>query len=359
MVMKIVEKQIMKQNAHAVKYVKIQHLKNASPKIKAINIQVQRDFGLLGPITLSTPSTRVHALRWAMVRDSFIVETEVSRVTKEIVASAVAKLNKCPYCADAHNTSIVSAGDDLTAQSIDDNTWESLENEKTKQIINWSLNTRNPDANIIKNPPFSMEEAPEIIGTALVFHSTNRLASIFLENSPLPSFVVGKFMKKMVLSVASKTFFKTIVEKKAKLGEAEQFLSDIKIKEIPKWAKHIPSFANALAGKEVILQDISNEHIPENVAKLFEEYLSSWRGEEMPMRRGWLNDVLPSLEGDELIIAKLIFLSAFSPYMITQKDINAYRKINSEDKALIEVCFWSIEKLTLRISSWLVSPFEL
>ena len=202
---KAIENKMLEQNSQAVKYIKVQGLKNATGKIKNINQQIDRDFGLAGPFTLSTPSERVHAVRWVNAREIFVVETHVKRVLKETIAAGISQINTCSYCVDVHQTSIRSVGDEQTAKAIANGTWKDLKDKKIKSLIEWSINTLNPTAEIIKNPPFDLSEAAEVIGTALEFHSTNRLVSIFLEESPLPKFLTNVTIKKIALNIASKT----------------------------------------------------------------------------------------------------------------------------------------------------------
>ena len=354
-----IERKVMQQNGNAVKYLTVQSIKNTTNiDIKNINIQIDRDFGLAGPLTLSTPSVRVHAVRWVAARESFIVETNVKRVNKEIVAACVAQLNKCPYCEDAHGTSIMSCDDTLTGNAIANRTWQGLDDEKTKQLIDWSLQTRNPKAAIIKNPPFSRKEAPEIIGTALVFHSTNRLVNIFLEESPLPKFLTGNLLKKTSLKIASKTLFKSMVSKNAIAGDGLQFIENHPISKSLEWSKAIPSFSKVLAAEELVLREIEEEMIPEKLKFLFKEHVKKWNGEEMPLGRAWLNKILINLNDGHLYIGRVLFLAAFAPYTITKNDINAFRKIKPTDKELIETCFWAIQTITNRIGEWLVKPFN-
>jgi len=354
----LIETKIAEQNAQRVKYIKVIGLKESEGKVNRINVQIDRDFGLVGPMTLSTPSERVHAIRWATARESFVVENNVKRVTKEIIAAGVAQINKCPYCEDVHRTSISSAGNNDAAKAIINGSWKSLKNERTKAIIDWSINTRNPNASIIRNPPFSKIEAPEIIGTALVFHSTNRLVSIFLEESPLPGLLNNNLLKKVALKIASKTLFKTMVTKKVNEGESLQFIHNYKIQKSFEWSKTIPSFSRALAAEKMLLYEIEKEIIPQKLVSLFKNKVKKWQGEEMPLGRSWLQILTNGLSEAEKPIANLIFLAAFEPYTITKTDIDAFRKIYPDDKDLVDVSFWAIQILTNRISEWLTKPFK-
>ena len=355
---KVIENKMIAQNGQAVRYIKTLGLKDATGYIKKINEQITRDFGLAGPLTLSTPSKRVHAVRWVVARESFIVETHVKRVLKEIVATSIAQINKCPYCEDAHSTSITSTGNKYISEIITSGDWQTIKNPKIKQLVKWSLNTRNPNAEIIKNPPFSKQEASEIIGTALVFHSTNRLVNIFLEDSPLPSFLGKGLMKKVALNFASKTLFKSMVEKQTVAGEGLQFIKDYKIPLKLDWSKENLPYSKALTAEKMVLNQIENDLIPKEVSMLFKEKINNWQGEEMPMGRSWLHEIINKINLDEKPVANIVFLAAFAPYSITKSDIEAFRDIYNSDTELVEVCFWAIQNLTNRIGEWMIEPFQ-
>ncbi|KAA1243954.1 hypothetical protein [Aquimarina sp. RZ0] len=356
--LKTIENKMMEQNAHTVKYIKTVGINDAKGAIKQINVQIDRDFGLVGPLSLSSISESVHAMRWANIREVFVVETNVKRVVKETIASGIAKTNDCPYCQDVHETSISSAGDTETSKAIANGTWKSLKNEKTKALIKWSLNTRNPNTEIIKNPPFTKSEATEIIGTALVFHSTNRLANIFLDNSPLPKFLTNSILKKTALNIASKTLFKTMVMKKGKAGDSLQFIQSNAYSEKYKWSENVPTYAKTLDARDFLLDELEKELIPKKIAKIFKSKIKNWYGKEMPLGRAWLNEIIINFSESEKPIATLIFLSAFAPFTIIEKDITNFYKIKNTEKELLEVCYWSIQIITNRISEWLTEPFN-
>jgi len=51
----------------------------------------------------------------------------------------------------------------------------------------WALRNLDFEDPIIKVPPFKKEEAPEIIGTAVLFHYINRMVILFAGDKPLPT----------------------------------------------------------------------------------------------------------------------------------------------------------------------------
>ncbi len=99
------------KNAHDVKYLTTYGIKDAHGIIKEINQQIDDDLMIVPPNSLSSPSERVHPLRWASIREFLVVETHVPRATKETIAATISELNTCPYCEDAHKTALSALGD--------------------------------------------------------------------------------------------------------------------------------------------------------------------------------------------------------------------------------------------------------
>ncbi len=68
--------------------------------------------------------------------------------------------------------------------------------------------------------------------------------------------------------------------------------------------------------------------------------------------------MLKNADRSEEPVAKLMFLAAFAPYSVTEKDIAEFRQVKQTDKELVEVCFWAVQTLTNRIEGWLTQPFS-
>ena len=336
---------INEKSAHDVKYLKTYGIKDAHGIIKKINLQIDKDLIIVPPNSLSTPSERVHPLRWAGIREFLAVENHIPRVTKEAIAATISELNNCPYCEEAHETAIAALGD------------KAVIDEKIKAIIVWSQNTRNPDAEIIKNPPFKITEAPEIIGTALLFHSINRLVSIFVSESLLPGILSNKYIKKTALKFAAKTIVKSFVEKELEAGDSLQFIEHRTVLKHLQWAKSLPAYGQIFTAIDSVLKDIEKDIIPPTSARILKEAIDVWQGEDMPLGRSWLVDRTKDVSENEKPVTALILLAAFAPYTITENDIQSFKKSNPSDKDLLETCYWSIEMLTNKISTWLTLPF--
>lgn len=99
---------------------------------------------------------------------------------REAVAAVVSKLNEWPYCVTVHMAMFASSGGDTEMLS-----------EPTKLAPNiagmheWAAATLSPDSDIIGRPEIALDEAPQIFGTASMYHYINRLVSIFLTESPV------------------------------------------------------------------------------------------------------------------------------------------------------------------------------
>jgi len=146
--------------------------------------------------------------------------------------------------------------------------------------------------------------------------------------------------------------------KKSSQGDSLRFIKDYSIPKNLHWAKPVPAFAKGLAAEEQLLKEIEATEIPKESATLFKSFVNNWQGKDMPLGKVWLNEQLSHLTVSERPIAQLMFLAAFAPYSVTEKDIINFLKIKPADKELITFCYWAIQTLTNRISGWLTQSFN-
>lgn len=122
-------------------------------------------------------------------------------------------------------------------------------------------------------------------------------------------------MKKTALNIASKTLFKTMVMKNAKSGDSLKFITDYPISKQQQWAKATPAYAKGITAQDILIKEIEKELIPLKAATLFKEKVNNWQGEDMPLGKTWLKDIIRDLDEREKVIANIMFLSAFAAYI--------------------------------------------
>lgn len=153
----------------------------APEPVARVYAQVEQEFGLLAPpISLHSPAPGPLAAAWIMLRESLIATGQVRRPVKEAVAVAVSHFNSCPYCVDVHSAAVhgLVAGPD--ARAVAEGRTGSLSDPELRRVTAWaSSGGRLP-------PEFPARQAPELVGTAVTFHYLNRMANVFLVESPIP-----------------------------------------------------------------------------------------------------------------------------------------------------------------------------
>ena len=160
---------------------------SAPPQQAAVIDEIRRDFGA------AVPPLMVHAAvpdlfeALAGLMHGTLVSGLVPRFHKEAVSAAVSRTNQCPYCVDVHTLALDAVNRPDLATAIQDGAHDRIPDRYLRGLVRWAASTRQPDSEILKAPPFRMEDAPEIVGTAVAFHYINRVVNVFLPASPLPA----------------------------------------------------------------------------------------------------------------------------------------------------------------------------
>ncbi|MEI6046701.1 MAG: alkylhydroperoxidase, partial [Chloroflexota bacterium] len=153
--------------------------------VAQVYTSLRADFGLVPePLTLHSPVPYLLAGFWCLMREAQLVG-RVSREIKEAVAAGVSAANVCPYCVEIHGTLATERGPNLALQ-IKQGRVDEIEPLALRQAVAWGQANLSPGADLLQRPPFTLSEAPEIIGTALAYHYINRMVRIFLGESLLP-----------------------------------------------------------------------------------------------------------------------------------------------------------------------------
>ncbi len=314
-----------------INHIKYIRSNKATGKLKNLYKHINLNFGKLAePFVLHSSNVELTAGVWAMLYETVLVDGEVKRSLKEAIATIVSEINKCPYCVDAH--SIMIFGTEKGLQNDISIVKEGTIKPKTKdeKIIQWALRNLDFDNSVIQNPPFIKEEAPEIIGTAVLFHYLTRMVTLFAGNSPFPT----TKMRGLLIKVASFFIFAKAINKKKIAGECLIFLNEISNQDAFVWAAGSPNIRKAFQylkhHSEYNIQKIlSSELIAllKNISKKPEMLQPGFGNKNLG---NFLNEVKPT----EREMAEFSFFTMFEPYKITEKCFHALRQRLGDEEIL-------------------------
>ena len=339
-----------------IKYIDYIEPKKAVGLVADVYDQMKRDFGqVVEPIALHSIIPQLLASNWSVLRETNVVEDKVNRTIKDAIATAVSKINRCPWCVDAHTIMLIGLRSRKVARAIVTEQLGLIKDTRMRSIIAWSLASRSPDAKIVNNPPFTFDEAPEIIGTAVYYHYINRMVSVLLDETPLPvkSSPFQGFMKDI-----AGFRFSTTLKRYKKAGESLQFIDSLKLDKDLFWASENKRVAATFAAHKRMVEKLAEKYMPTEVRILTLKTIEEWKGEDPGISRSWVERHI--LNSPELLkpVARLSLLAALSPYQIDDQIINSYKQFNPEDSALLATLSWASFATATRIGKWLSKPFN-
>lgn len=336
-----------------VKYIHPVKPNAAEGLVAEVYAQIKRDFGkVVEPFSLHSPLPKLLAGAWMASRESEIVGN-VPRGTKEAIAASVSKLNQCPYCVDAHTIMLNATGESQIASAVSEARYDQISNAKTRKLVKWALATRTPDAKILRSPPFSWEAAPEIIGTAVFYHYINRMVSVLLTETPLPS--NRTFLKKPLKRVASLIFSRAAKRPKT-AGESLQFLPEAKLPADLSWAETSTNVAAAFARFAAAVENVGVLALSPEIRSFVQEKVDAWNGKIQELNRSWVEQCLKEFSDPPRTEVKLALLTALAPYQIDKDVILAFRKCFPEDNKLVGALAWASFTSARKIGTWLHTP---
>jgi len=314
--------------------------------------QLRRDFQVVPPLTLHSASPLVLAGAWAVTRESQIAVGKVARDLKEAVSGAVSDINECPYCVDAHTAMLHASSEHNVAAAIRAQDSAEITSARMRRIVEWAKATRSPQAPVLKDPPFSAQEAPEVIGTALAYHYVNRMVNIFLDDTPLPVTKPGR-SQDFARRAFGATFAKRMVRRAPDGGEAVGLLPMAELPDDMAWAEPNPSVTAAYARFAAVIETAGERVLSPAVRRLVVNRVALWQGEDLGIGRGWVEDEVAELGVDDQPAGRLALLTALASYQVDQTVIDAFRLQQPSDADLIEVTAWASFQAARRIGTWI------
>ncbi|MBO0783243.1 MAG: carboxymuconolactone decarboxylase family protein [Ktedonobacteraceae bacterium] len=319
--------------------------------------QIAQEFGLIAdPFRLHAPVPELLAGIWSVTREIGVAR-HVPWPMKEAVAAAVSQSNACPYCVEIHAAVASVRTEQPLAPLLTQGRTADITDPSLRAVVTWALATRSPGSAPLLHPPFTEEQAPEIIGVAMVYHYLNRLVQVFLPDSLLPSVVRGGWSG----SVAWRLVGRKLAGSRERERVAGASLPLVPAADLPSacaWAAPEPSISRALAGWAAVVEHAGMELLAQKVRTLVSDFLQGWQGEQMPLSRAWVNQVVAPLPEADQAAGRLALLAAVAPHQIDAAIIRAFRVQQEADTPLVGVVAWASFQAARRIVSWLRVPTQ-
>jgi len=301
------------------------------------------------PFTLHSPSPELLAGAWSACRESLLVGA-VRRDVKEAVAATVSRINQCPYCVDAHTIMLNATSAGNSADAIIRHHDDQIQDTTVRSIVKWAAATRLPRAKVLLSPPFPQKDAPEIIGTAVFFHYVNRMVSVLLSETPLPS--NHRLLKKVFTRMAG-WFFSRAIHLSKPLGMTLELLPKSELPADLTWTKTSPNIAGAFARFAAVVNRAGRDSIPEDIRNCVEKHVQAWDGKEPGLGRHWVEEAMRGLDEKSKDIGRLVLLTALAPYQVDEEVVKAFTTHISGDDRLIGALAWGSFTAARRIGTWL------
>lgn len=323
----------------SIKYIKYISPNKAKSQQKELYQQIKRDFGMVAePFLLHSLHYELTASVWAVLRESCLVNRYVNRTITESIATTISSINSCPYCVDAHSIILIGTKNKTIGKAIAENNCEDIENPAVRRIVHWAKKNKELGSETIQTPPFAQIEAPEIIGTAVVFHYINRMVSVLLDESPLP---MNGFVKDILKAIVSKITFSKAINRLKKAGDSLTFIRDIQCDDDFYWAKSDDNIHKTFSALKSVVFDLADKYIPTDIQNFLIEAAKDWDGQSMGISRNWVKKYLENFDEKFHPLLNLALLTMFADYQINEKTIQKFKKFDISDEALLSVLAFS------------------
>lgn len=319
--------------------------------------QIKQEFGVIAdPFRLHASVPELLAGIWSVTREIGAAR-QVPWPVKEAVAAAVSQSNACPYCVEIHAAVASVRTDQPLAPFLMQGQTADIIDPSLRAVVIWAQATRSPGSAPLLNPPFAAEQAPEVIGTAVVYHYINRMVQVFLPESLLPSVVRGGWLGRLAWRLVGRRLARSRERERA----AGASLPLVPAAELPaafSWAAPSPTISRALAGWAAVVGRVGSELLAPQVRALVADFLHTWQGAPAPLSRAWVQQAVAGLPEAEQAAGTLAMLAAVAPHQIDAEIIRAFRGQQETDAPLVSVVAWASFAAACRIASWLQAPTQ-
>jgi AhpD family alkylhydroperoxidase len=307
--------------------------------------QIKHDFGaVVDPFVVHSISPGLLAAVWGACRESELVGV-VPREIKETIAVTISKSNQVPFCVDAHVVMLHALKAHDVAQALTHDRPDRLP-ERMRKAFEWSRTMPSEPG----TPIFGEKETAEMIGTAVFFHYMNRVATVLLDETPLPS---SREWLKGFLSRTAGWYFSFAARRAKTPGASLSFLPEAELPDDLAWAASSPTLAGAWARFALEVEQQGQASLPAETRHLATHCIGNWRGEAVEFGNGALNDAIRPLDPAQHDAARLVLLTALAPHRVDEKIVRDFADPDREQERLLGAISWASFAAARRIGSWL------
>jgi AhpD family alkylhydroperoxidase len=311
--------------------------------------QLEQEFQAVPPITMHHLNPSLMAGVWSACRESLIAGPD--RALKEAVAVSVSKSNRCPYCVQAHTSMLRGSGDKEALRAAEGN---GSGKDPFSDAVAWAAAT----GKVSKQPPvapFSRDQAPAVLATAVLFHYINRMVNIFLDDTMMP--IVGKVP--VIGDQALKIFSNVVSGRIVTVDVAPGiFLTAAPLMALPdafSWASGAPNVAGGLLRFASAVNAASSTSVDVGVQELVVRSIAAWDGENQEPGKEWLNRMVAPLPQQKRPQARMALLAAMASWAVDDSEITAFKRTGLSDRELLDTAAWGAYLAAERIAGWFTS----
>ncbi|MEV8443703.1 carboxymuconolactone decarboxylase family protein [Actinosynnema sp. NPDC051121] len=315
----------------------------AEENVARVYRELERDFGVLAPpIALHASSPDVLAAAWLMLRETLLVPGAAPRAQKEAVSTAVSETNNCPFCISMHSSMLI----DLVGYRDG-----AIPQPEARAAAAWATANATPEEAAAHPVPFPADQAPEMVGTAVILQYLNRMVNIFLGELPLPPGAPAASMT--VVRRVLVWLIKSAERGGPRPGTSLDLLPDAPLPDDMRWAEGHAAIAGAYARGAAAIEEAGRRSVPDEVRSLVLEHLARWDGKPMGVSRAWVEDAIAALPVDQQDAGRLALLTALASYQIDQSVLDRFRAGRPDDRSLIDLTSWSSLAAARRVGGWM------
>jgi alkylhydroperoxidase/carboxymuconolactone decarboxylase family protein YurZ len=316
-----------------IRYVSAVRPAAAHGLVEQVYRQTERDFGMLAPpVALHSPAPEALAATWLMLREALVAAGLADRATKEAVAATVSVANACPYCVDVHSTAL---------NALDPG-------YEFPELTAWTNATTTRETAGRYEPPFPIEQVPELVGVVVTFHYLNRMVNVFLPDTPLPPGMPGA-ARRSALGVLGR-FMRGTTRTVVSPGQSAGLVPAAVLPPDLAWAAGNPHVSQAFAAAAAAFDGLE---VPDQVRALVDAELDGWTGEARGPSRAWVNDLVTALPAADRPAGRLALLAAFASYQIDAPMVEEFRRVRPDDRSLVELTAWASFAAARRAGGWI------